>query len=408
MAHTHTTPSQERFKTEPLGIFYTLLPIVGIIALVITFVGGLKDKNSLAFSWLFASQYFYTIAAGSLFWVLLHHALDTNWTVVPRRILETITALFPLLAVAYLITAVFFAPYLWEWMHLQPGEDVLYDHKKGFLNEPFFFARFAFYFIFLTSVAYFLRWKSIDQDSTNNPWNSLSCRKVAYPSIFIFALTLTFSAFDWLMGLNFKWFSTMWGVYIFAGSVWSSMALLILISNLLYAKGYLRGVFSVTEHNHIMGKLLLAFTIFWAYIAFSQYFLIWYANIPEETEFFLIRNTDNWVYVSVALVTGHFVIPFLWLLTQPAKRVPWRICTGAIWVLAMHMLDMYWIIIPARQFRIHEETGAQMSILPSIFDITAIIGIGCLLAFAFLWLLSRSALFPVHDPRLQESINLKN
>lgn len=405
--HEHSLPPAERVPREAFGIAYFLLPVVGIILLAVTYLAGHSDTHSLAFSWLFASQYFYTLCAGSLFWILLHHAVDANWTVSVRRILENVVGLFPIIALAYLITALFFSHELWTWMSLDPAQNELYKHKSGFLNQPFFFSRMAFYFVFFCGVSYFLRWKSIDQDTSVNPWNTLQCRKVAYPSIFIFALSLTFSAFDWLMGLDYRWFSTMWGVYVFAGSIVSAMALLILISNALYAAGYLRKVMTV-EHNHIMGKLLLAFIIFWAYISFSQYFLIWYANIPEETTFFLYRNAGAWEYVSIFIVFGHFIIPFLWVITQPAKKTPWRICTVAGWLLFMHAVDLYWIIMPSKHIADLNHEVPFSEIIPNFCDLTALLGLGAILAFFFLRLLSSSSIFPAKDPRLLEAIQLKN
>ncbi len=143
-------------------------------------------------------------------------------------------------------------------------------------------------------------------------------RKLGIAGIPIFAFALTFSAFDWLMGLDYKWGSTMWGVYIFAGSAGSSMSLLVLLVTWLRSKGYLKGV--TIEHYHIMGKLMLAFCIFWAYIGFSQYMLIWYANIPEETEYFIRRNIASWHALSTLLVVGRFFLPLPLLLLQWTKK----------------------------------------------------------------------------------------
>ena len=159
-------------------------------------------------------------------------------------------------------------------------------------------------------------------------------RKMAFISLPMFALCLTFGAFDWLMSLNYTWFSTMFGVYIFAGAAGSSMSLLVLVITALRQAGYLKDVVTL-EHYHIMGKWMLAFTVFWAYIGFGQYMLIWYANIPEETQFFITRNTESWWALSMLLVIGRFFIPFGILLLQSVKKEPRRLCLRG-WMDCLH------------------------------------------------------------------------
>jgi hypothetical protein len=398
----HTTPPAERLETGRFGFLQTAFLGAGLLALIVSVLVGWSQPRTLAFSWLYAFAVCYTVLAGSLFWILLHHAVDANWTVVVRRILEKLAGLFPVLAVAFL-PMIFFKGELWKWMKLAPGADALLDWKAGYLNQPFFWSRAGAYLLFFCVAAYLYKKFSTDQDRDGNPWKSLTMRKMSYAFIPLFGVSLTFSAFDWLMALDHHWFSTMWGVYIFAGAAQSSMALLILVSNGLRRAGYLGSVMTA-EHNHIMGKLLFAFTVFWAYISFSQYMLIWYANIPEETTFFFIRNTDGWFWVSVALVVGHFFIPFTLLLTQPAKQNAARLCPIAGWVLLMHLLDHYWITIPMRNYK----GGLEASVVPALTDVTCLVALVGILGFFFLRSLARHSLFPARDPRLVESINLKN
>ncbi len=210
------------------------------------------------------------------------------------------------------------------------------------------------------------------------------------------AVCLTFAAVDWLMGLDYHWFSTMWGVYIFAGAAGSSISLLVLIVTALKKQGYLSVVND--EHYHIMGKFMLAFTIFWAYIGFAQYMLIWYANIPEETAYFRLRNTESWWYFSQFLVVGRFFLPFPVLLFQFIKKTT-LINSVAWWILLMQLLDIYVIVLPA----LHR-TGVHFS----IFDLTSLVGIGGILGWLFLRLLTQTNLFPTRDPRLLGSLKLSN
>ena len=223
-------------------------------------------------------------------------------------------------------------------------------------------------------------------------------RKASFVGLPLFALCLTFGAFDWLMSLNWHWFSTMWGPYVFAGTAGSSMALLVLVTAALQRAGYLQGVVTV-EHYHIMGKWLLAFTVFWAYIGFSQYMLYWYANIPEETQYFIVRNTESWNVLSWFLVIFRFFVPFALLLPRATKTNRTWLCCIAGWIVCMQLLDMYVIVLPA----LHG-TGVHLSIL----DFLPLIGIGGTLAFFYLRIVGKTSLFPVRDPRLIESLRLTN
>ena len=235
------------------------------------------------------------------------------------------------------------------------------------------------------------------QDRDGNPRFTVWMRKVAFAGLPIFGLALSFSAFDWLMGLNYRWFSTMWGPYIFAGAAGSSMSLLVLVITALRQAGYLKVV--TLEHYHIMGKWMLAFSVFWAYIGFSQYMLYWYANIPEETQYYLVRNTESWWPLSLLLVVGRFFGPFAILLLQGIKKRPHQLCIVAGWIMLMQALDMYLIVLPS----LHG-TGVHLS----IWDFLCPIAIGCSLAFLYLRLIGKTSTFPVRDPRLIESLRLRN
>jgi uncharacterized membrane protein YidH (DUF202 family) len=179
---------------------------------------------------------------------------------------------------------------------------------------------------------------------------------------------------------------------------------IILVVTFVRSQGYLQDVVS-DEHYHAMGKLMFAFVVFWGYIAFSQYFLYWYANITEETRFYILRNTGGWWYMSLILVVGHFFIPFLLLLRRAVKKSPRLLCAFAVWVLVMHMIDMYWIVIPERGPSLGESL-----LIPGAFllDALAFIGIGSMLTYLFLRQLGSDSLYPCRDPRLEESINLVN
>jgi hypothetical protein len=285
---------------------------------------------------------------------------------------------------------------LLKWWFKEPGADILLDEKQPYLSHWFFLLRMAVYFILLGWVGY-SQWRlSTKQDSDGAAKHTYLMRKFGIGGIPTLALCITFAGFDWLMGLDYHWFSTMWGVYLFAGAAGSSMSLLVLIVGGLQSKGYLKVV--TKEHYHIMGKFMLAFTIFWAYIGFSQYMLIWYANIPEETIYFRIRNTESWWYFSQFLVIGRFFLPFPVLLFQATKKSK-LIYFVAVWILIMQLLDVYVIVLPS----LHK-TGWD----PSILDLTSLIGIGGIVGWLFMKNIGKSFMFPTRDPRLAGSLNLTN
>jgi hypothetical protein len=395
--HELPTPEGEYFEAGRFAGVSLILGAIGFAALVVSMIGAAMQPLQFSFSWLFAFGYFFTLCAGCFFWAIVHHAVDAEWSVVVRRQLENISVLMVVLALLF-IPIFFLRHHLYDWMNIAPGEDPVLDKKRAYLNWSFFLVRALFYFAFFIVASLLLRRLSVKQDRDGNPAFTVQMRKVAFVSLPLFALSLTFAACDWFMSLHYAWFSTMWGVYIFAGAAGSSMSLLVLVMTGLRQAGYLREVVTL-EHYYIMGKWMLAFSVFWAYIGFSQYMLIWYANIPEETQYFLARNTRSWWNLSTLLVFGRFFGPFAILLLQSIKKNPHQLSWMAAWILCMQLLDIYIIVLPA----LHG-TGVHLS----IWDFVSVIAIGCTLAFVYLRVIGRTSLFPVRDPRLIESIRIVN
>ena len=397
-SHALSPPEVERFDPKHLGRLPNILLAAGAIGCFLTLLGFIFRREQTSYSWLFGFSYFFTIAVGMLFWTCLHHATDSAWSVLVRRQLENLASLLPYFALLF-IPLLLVARYLWHWWDMAPGVDPLLDNKQPYLSVWFFLVRAVFYFALLSLLALTLRKRSIAQDGDGAARHTLVMRKYGIGGIPGLAICLTFAGFDWLIGLDYHWYSTMWGVYLFAGAAGSSMSLLVLIVFALQQKGYLKLV--NLEHYHIMGKFMLAFCIFWAYIGFSQYMLIWYANIPEETVYFRVRNVGFWNFLSTFLVFGRFFAPFPILLFQYTKKNPRFLCGVAAWILCMQFLDIYIIVIPALR---PEFTGFA----PHFFAVTAFIGIGGILAWLFLQKLGQATIFPTRDPRLAESIKLTN
>jgi len=267
--------------------------------------------------------------------------------------------------------------------------------------------------------------------------------KVAFPSIILFAFSLTSFAFDWVMSLNPHWFSTIFGVYYFAGAMLSAFSVLVLITLSLKKRGLLGDAVN-HEHLHDLGKWMFAFTFFWGYIAFSQYMLIWYANIPEETQFYIPRQIQPWASITLLLLIVHLLIPFPGLLSRHVKRRNTILAFWAVWSLCACALDQFWLVIPSQWInRIPAEAGNEHMTLPSalpsvvesthniyalkpgheafaqavnfplhagplVLVILCFVGIGGLYLFSTTLALKSKPLLPVKDPRLEESLAFEN
>jgi hypothetical protein len=417
--HDHTPlPERERLAPEHRWIEGPLMAgtiVFGLLTLLALYINPAKG----AFSYLFGFTFWYTLAVGSFFWMILHFAVDADWSVIIRRHFENVTTVFWVLAVLFIpLLPIFLGKHLWAWTNLFPeinnpdalfhghpiGTDTLMQSsaKNIYLSWWFTYIRLAFYFSFFILAGAWFRKLSTDQDADGNPIFTVKMRWWAPLSIVGFGVAMTFSAIDWLMALDFHWYSTMWGVYIFAGSAQSSMALAIVMACVLKSMGYLRHLSG--EHSHLMGKLLFAFTVFWAYIAFSQYMLIWYANIPEETVFFKLRNQGWWNAACVFLVAGHFVLPFFVLLFQYSKKSFVSLLPVACWILFMQGFDLYWIIQP----------NLDAMKLPNVDSSwywgtpVSFLFVGCAVAWTYWRNLAKAGLFPARDPRIINCMKVTN
>lgn len=405
------SPKAEFFQFTNLGPVLFGLIIGGataiILCLAIAFFGSEITKERLMYAWLFAFACCFTVSIGGLFWVLVHHAVDAEWSVVVRRILENVAASFFGLWIFFL-PILFFAPTLYTWMHGPPVGAFIPVHFGGhpedlyWLSRSTWTARTAIALVFFLIVAWVFRKWSTNQDPSGDPRWSLRMRRLSFVVLPFCGLIFTFAGVDWLMSLNPHWYSTMWGVYLFAGSAWSGMAVLVLLTYWLQQMGYLRDIVTV-EHYQIMGKLLLTFTVFWAYIGFSQYFLYWYGNIPEEVEYFRRRNTESWNILNTLLVVCHFIIPFLYLLCRRNKRDPIRLVRISLYAVFIHLLDLYIVVIPAAPT---DENGFTFGTF--FLSVLCLVAIAAPLGFLFLRNLAKHSLYPMRDPRVIASLKLVN
>ncbi len=397
--HVALRPEQ---ATIPRGHAWNRLPVIAIVVALLGTVAcailGPGNPKQFFYSWLVSFLFFLSLALGALFFVLIQYAAQGGWGIVLRRIGETTFATLPVMA-ALFIPVLLGLRELYSWTVPGAAEhDALLRWKAPYLNVPFFLIRAAVYFGAWSFIALSYYHVSRRQDSTGDPALSARLRRLAGPSIIVLALTQTFASFDWIMSLTPHWYSTMFGVYFFAGSFIGFIALLSVVAVAMRRAGLLDTVISA-EHLHDVGKLLFAFTAFWAYIAFSQFFLVWYANLPEETVWFKARLEGSWLQVSLLLMAGHFVAPFFYLMGRSVKRNGATLAIGGAWLLAMHFVDLYWQIMPT----LHPE-----GLRPSALDVAAFVAIGGCVVAAASWLMRRQALVPLRDPRLAESLAFEN
>ncbi len=350
------------------------------------------------FSWLVAYLYFLSIALGGLFFVLVLAVTRAAWGVALRRVVENVMAALPVFALLFVpIWLGRHELYAWTRPEEVASNPVL-QGKSPFLNEGFWFLRALLYFTAWSALATFFSTQSQKQDQSRDERISARLRGVAPVGIILFSLTTTFAAIDWMMSLEPEWYSTMIGVYFFSGAVVAIFSFVILLIHFAYAQGALRGVVTV-EHLQDVGKLLFGFTIFWTYIAFSQYFLIWYGNIPEETIYYMKRQVGSWGSIGMLLAFGHFLVPFFFLMPRAVKRSSSLLILAAVWQLAMHFLDLHWCVMPV----LHHE-GVQLGLT----DVAAFCAVGGVFLAAIGWVSSRRALVPLGDPRLPESLSFEN
>jgi hypothetical protein len=402
MAHAAVTDiTKENRRAEGLtGLLVTVGGGVGLAGLVASVLITLATNDWAAGfkAYLINFAYFLSLSLGALFFVLKQHLTRAGWSVLVRRIAEVVANTLPLMGLLA-IPLLFGLKTLYPWADPDPkGHDYeLILHKTSYLNTTFFIIRLAIYFIAWSLMARYFYRTSVAQDGTGDVNLTRQMQRLSAPLTLVYAVTLTLASFDLLMSLKTTWYSTIYGVYYFSGAFLGFMALLILICLWLQANGRLSKAIT-GEHYHDMGKWMFAFVVFWAYIAFSQYMLIWYANMPEATAWYTDRQIDGWYRIGLVLLFGHFFLPFVALLSRVPKRIPNLLAIAAVWMLLMHWIDIFYLGAPSGS------GGVQLLAV----HITTFAGIGGLFVAAVARGLAKHSLIPERDPRLPESIAFEN
>lgn len=375
-----------------LKVFYTAAMFFGLIAFVVTLY---LDSKRAWHAFLVGFFYFTTIGMGGFFFTAIQHATKAGWSVNVRRLCESFTAFLPV-AFVLGIALLFGSHNLYEWTHAEEvAKDALLQHKAGYLNQTFFMIRFVGFFLLWIFIAKKMVKNSVEQDASGSQELTVKNTGLSILALVVFALSFSLFSVDVLMSLAPHWFSTIFGVYTFSGLFQSTMASMILLILYMQGNGQLKG-YVTSDHLHDLGKFLFGFTVFWAYIAFSQYMLIWYANLPEETVFFMPRSSGSWALVSLGLLLFKFIVPFFALLPRWAKRTPKHLGAVSILILIMQFVDIYWLVYPSLD---------ENNVIFGIQEVVIFLGFAGAFVFMVTRFLSQHSIVPIKDPRIKESLH---
>jgi hypothetical protein len=368
---------------------------IALVAWVAAGAGYFTDQPRFFQSYLNGFLWSTTIVLAAIFFTMIQYLTGSAWSVPMRRILENMGASIWVGPLLFLPVA-FGLHSLYEWSHADVvAKDHLLQAKQAYLNPQAFFIRAAVYFLIWIVWSSSLLRNSRKQDANADLKYMHNNSRWSAPGLLVMMLSVSLAAFDWSMSLDPHWYSTIFGLYVFAGGAWAMFAVWTLICIGFRKQGILANTIR-TDHFHDLGKWMFALTVFWAYIAFSQYLLIWYANIPEETVWYLHRLEGSWKWWSAAVLIGHFIFPFLLLILRRNKRNLQVLTFAAIWFLVFHFVDTYFQVMPTFQ-----KHGVALHWL----DLAGVFAPASIYALAFWSLTKKSNLLPTGDPRFELGIH---
>ena len=363
--------------------------VVGAVGLIVCFVGGIFNPFSFFQSYLMAFVFWIGVPVGCFAILMIHHLVGGTWGFVIQRPLEAAVRTFPVMGLLF-IPLFCGMSYLFVWA--RPAvvmNDHLLQEKAAYLNIPFFVLRYLIYFAIWIAVGYFLVKWSRQLERTDDSSFVAKIQALSGPGLVLWGLTVTFSAIDWVMSLEPRWYSTIFGLIFMMSHGVAALGLMIGVVFMLSRRKPLADVMAPWIFQDL-GNLMLAFVMLWIYVSFSQFMLIWIENLSPEIPWYLHRTVGGWAVLGTFVVALQFALPFLLLLSRAIKRDPAGLCAVALLIVFMHLLEIFWFVAPA--FHI---TGFSIS----WFDVIAPIGMGGIWLAAFLWLLQGVPLLPTHDPR---------
>jgi hypothetical protein len=370
---------------------------VGIVGALVSAAGFFVSRagvDQFYHSYLWSYLFVLGLTLGPMAWLMLQYLTGGAWGIVIRRPAEAALRTMPLVTLMF-VPILIGIPNLYAWSHAaNVAADPVLQHKHPYLNLPFFLIRAAVYFGGWLFLAWYYTRCSDREDREGHAAVGRKMSALAGPGLIFWCFSLTFMAIDWLLSVNPKWFSTMYGLLMIADQGLTGMAFLITVMVLLSFRRPMSEILT-PRHLHDLGKFLLALFMVWAYFSFSQFLIIWAGNLPEEIPYYLTRINGGWGYVALAVVVGHFALPFALLLSRDLKRNFKLLASIAVFVLFMRLVDLYWVVAP--EFRKHSFGVSWM-------DFTMPLGlIGIWLAY-FLTQLEKRPLMPINSPDLEEAL----
>ncbi len=372
--------------------------IVGLVGLAAGILGAFSDRDQFFQSWLVGFLFCVGLTIGPLGLLMIHHLSGGQWGLVARRVFEAASRNVPLV-VLFFIPVLFAMPTLFMWARPEAiaGDRILLA-KEPYLNVRFFIARAVVYFAFWTVCSWLLTKWSAAQDRGEESIDAAGMvrfRKLSAPALLFLVISITFASTDWVMSLDPHWYSTIFGLLTTAGYGLSALALTVAVLAAVGPSGALAGHLA-PRHFHDLGKLMLAFTMLWAYLAFSQFLIIWSGNLPEEIPWYIERIRGRWGLIALALVLGHFVLPFLLLLSRDLKRNSRWLARVAIFIICMRLLEVIWLVAP-----VFERHGFPIHWM----DIAVPAGLVGVWLFLFARHLRSHPLMPLNDPYLKDAFH---
>jgi hypothetical protein len=369
--------------------------IAGVLGVVLAVAGYFMTNADRFFqAYLVAYTFWMGVILGSMALLMVQHLSGGVWGIVLRRPFEAVIRTLPVMTLFFLPIA-FGMHSLYEWTHAEAANDPVIQAKALYLNTTFFYIRQVIYFAVWNTICYLLSRWSAEHDRTGDPALVNKLATLSGAGLVIYFLTVTFAMVDWTMSVNPHWFSTIWGMLYIGGQGLSAFAFGICVLVALAETAPLNRVLT-THHFHDLGKFLFAFLMLWAYLSFSQFLIIWSANIPEEIPHYLDRWENSYKYLSIFIVVGHFMVPYALLLSRDLKKNTSRLRIIAVWILFARVADYYWHIAP----EIHKG-GLSISLL----DVALPLALGGIFISLFVTELGGRALLPVNDPDLEKALH---
>ena len=386
-ADLQAPPAITSLQTRALGI--------GLVGLAASAAGYVADPKAFTESYLLAFIYWIAFPLGSLGLMMVHHLSGGGWGMPVRRIFEASARTLPFMAILGL-PVLLGMHHIYEWTDTaKVAADPILVQKQAYLNIPFFVARYVLYFVIWSGLAYTLSGWSRAQDTSYEPGSERKFRLLSGPGILLYAVASTFAVVDWMMSLDPHWFSTIYGLLFLIQHALAALGFVLLLLASLSKTPPLSKIVKA-DNIHDYGKFMLAFVMIWAYFSFSQFLIIWSANLPEEIPWYLERMQHGWEWFSILLLVGQFFLPFFLLLSRDLKRTAGRVAIVAALVLVMRYVDFYWNVMPA----LNHETP-----MPHWTNFATVIGLGGVWVSLFAWQYKGSPVLPIGDPYLPEALS---